>query len=150
MCVCARVCVCTEGADGAEQEEAYFTKATLGTCPSGALGLAAACICLEVQPWDVYNFPQITLDGKNNRVQVTPTMLKSMETYLTIFFTMTIFCQSPCPRNLSYSVKRKSPNGLCFLIPCFNFFFLRLLQQNTGWPNRNTPGSLENIAQSPL
>lgn len=66
-------------------------------------------------------FSQITLEGRNNSMQVTPTILKSMETYLTTFFTMNTFCQSPCPRNLSHSVKRKSPNGLCFLTPRFHF-----------------------------
>lgn len=58
QCVC--VCVRAEGTDGAEQKETHFSKATLGTWPSAVLELAADCLCLEVQPRDRYNFPQIT------------------------------------------------------------------------------------------
>lgn len=61
---------------------------------------------------------------------------------------MILFCQSLCPRNLSHSIKRKSPNGLHFLIPCFNFFSSSY--SNTLAGQTNIPGRLENIAWSPL
>ena len=55
LCVCVCVCVCVraEGIDGAKQKETHFSKATPGTQPSAVLELAAACVCLEVQPWDL-------------------------------------------------------------------------------------------------
>ena len=73
-------CVCVwrqRGRWSWAQGNTYF-KGHPRDVPIGSSGAAAACICLEIQPRDVYNFPQITpwrekwqsvSDTKNTRKQ---------------------------------------------------------------------------------
>ena len=84
MCVFVRVyvhvCVCVGRQRGRwswAQGNTIF-KGHPRDVPIGSSGAAAACICLEIQPRDVYNFPQITpwrekwqsvSDTKNTRKQ---------------------------------------------------------------------------------
>ena len=58
VCVCVCVCVSRQGADGAEQKETHFSKATLGTCPSASSGAVQLAFVWKFNPGMYTIFPK--------------------------------------------------------------------------------------------